>query len=149
MITLQDTSPKLAWNHPHFSGRVALLRFRPDPQDKEYTPSRPFPAIPLLTSDRKRPTMFMNVCLICVPCMEVNVVPRGDGTGPAGQSPGTAQGFGRGLRRGMGRTGRPRPAAGPVGECVCPVCGAVVPHQRGIPCYQMTCPQCGSAMTRK
>ncbi|MBC7083567.1 MAG: hypothetical protein H5T95_08770 [Firmicutes bacterium] len=53
--------------------------------------------------------MFMNICLICALYTEVNVVPRGDGTGPAGQGPGRAQGFGRGLRRGMGRTGGPRP----------------------------------------
>lgn len=36
----------------------------------------------------------------------------------------------------------------PGGTCVCPSCGAHVPHQRGIPCYQRTCPKCGSKMTR-
>lgn len=93
--------------------------------------------------------MIMNVCLIYALCMEVNVMPRGDGTGPVGRGPVTGRGFGRGLGRGMGRMGGPTPGAGPVGECVCPVCGAVVPHQPGVPCYQMTCPQCGAAMTRR
>ncbi|MBD3370210.1 hypothetical protein GF402_07605 [Candidatus Fermentibacteria bacterium] len=35
------------------------------------------------------------------------------------------------------------------GSCVCPKCGATVPHQRGVPCYQKTCPNCGTTMTRR
>ncbi|MBW2995440.1 cation diffusion facilitator family transporter [Candidatus Woesearchaeota archaeon] len=38
---------------------------------------------------------------------------------------------------------------GPEGECVCIKCGATVPHQRGIPCYKVKCPKCGSFMTRR
>jgi len=54
--------------------------------------------------------------------------------------------------RAPGRGGRGRQPGGfglgPGGECVCPDCGAKVPHQRGIPCYQHKCPKCGQAMTR-
>jgi len=50
--------------------------------------------------------------------------------------------------RGRGRMGGPF-AAGPGGECVCIKCGHAVPHQRGVPCYQMKCPKCGSSMTRR
>ena len=71
----------------------------------------------------------------------VNKMPRGDGTGPPG---GTGGGGG-----GRGRMGGSRPGAGPAGECVCSKCGATVPHQAGQPCYQMTCPKCGTRMIRK
>jgi len=37
---------------------------------------------------------------------------------------------------------------GPGGECVCPKCGHKVPHQRGVPCFQRKCPECGSFMAR-
>lgn len=37
---------------------------------------------------------------------------------------------------------------GPGGECVCPKCGYRVPHSRGEPCYNKTCPKCGTSMTR-
>jgi hypothetical protein len=39
-------------------------------------------------------------------------------------------------------------ATGPSGSCKCPKCGYSMPHVRGIPCYQQTCPKCGSRMTR-
>jgi len=35
------------------------------------------------------------------------------------------------------------------GNCVCPDCKTVIPHKRGIPCFQTTCPNCGKFMTRK
>ncbi len=38
---------------------------------------------------------------------------------------------------------------GPAGECICPSCGARVPHQRGLPCYEQICPKCGQPMTRE
>ncbi|MCD6522876.1 MAG: DUF134 domain-containing protein [Candidatus Diapherotrites archaeon] len=47
---------------------------------------------------------------------------------------------------GRGRMGGS--ALGPGGYCVCPKCGYKVPHQRGVPCYSMTCPKCGTQMTR-
>jgi hypothetical protein len=34
------------------------------------------------------------------------------------------------------------------GECLCPNCGHREPHQRGVPCYTIKCPQCGTLMTR-
>ncbi len=71
-------------------------------------------------------------------------MPRGDGTGPAGRGPGTGRGLGRGGGRGrMGGSG-----LGVGGECVCPNCGHRVTHQRGTPCYQVSCPKCGTPMTR-
>lgn len=42
-----------------------------------------------------------------------------------------------------------RKGLGPQGMCVCPECGKEVPHKRGVPCYEKTCPKCGAKMTRK
>jgi len=53
---------------------------------------------------------------------------------------------------GRGSGGRGRMGGfglGPGGECICTNCGNTVPHGRGIPCYQMKCPKCGSPMTRR
>lgn len=75
-------------------------------------------------------------------------MPRGDGTGPpAGGGLGSGGGIGRG-GAGRGRMGGTRPGAGPGGECVCPSCGAKVPHQVGVPCYNLSCPKCGAKMVR-
>lgn len=74
-------------------------------------------------------------------------MPKGDGTGPMGQGPGTGRGKGMGRGQGRGRMGGPS-AAGPGGNCVCPNCGAVVPHIAGQPCNQRKCPTCGTKMTR-
>ena len=81
-------------------------------------------------------------------------MPRGDGTGPTGQGPGTGRGTGRGTGggagagggRGGGRMGGS--AAGLGGFCVCPACGERQPHQRAVPCNQVKCPKCGQTMTR-
>ncbi len=78
-------------------------------------------------------------------------MPRGDGTGPTGRGPGTGRGMGgagMGAGGGRGRMGGPQ-AAGPGGNCVCPNCGAVVAHQRGVACYQQVCPKCGAKLTRQ
>lgn len=64
-------------------------------------------------------------------------MPGGDGSGPAG--------FGRGVRRGLGRGGQ---FAGPGGVCVCPSCGHEETHVRGQPCNQKKCPKCNTIMTR-
>jgi len=72
------------------------------------------------------------------------IMPRGDGTGPQGGGSGTGGGMGRG--GGGGRMGGGGMGLG--GNCVCPSCGAKVVHQRGTPCYQVTCPKCGTKMTR-
>jgi hypothetical protein len=71
-------------------------------------------------------------------------MPRGDGTGPSGQGPGTGRGLGKG--KGRGRMGGKGLGVG--GNCVCPNCGARIPHQRGIPCSQVTCTKCGATMIR-
>ncbi|MEN6321113.1 MAG: DUF5320 family protein [Syntrophaceae bacterium] len=83
-------------------------------------------------------------------------MPRGDGTGPRGQGPGTGRGAGRGAGRGGGqgqvgaRQGRGGGfAAGPGGYCVCTNCGERALHKLGQPCYQQECPKCGTAMTRE
>ena len=82
-------------------------------------------------------------------------MPRGDGTGPPGGSgPGTGRGGGRGKGvgtggRGMGRMRGNRPGAGSGGNCVCPQCGAKIPHQVGVPCYSVNCPTCSTAMVRE
>ncbi len=68
---------------------------------------------------------------------------------PKGQGAGRGQG---GANRGRGAGGRGLGggfAAGPGGYCVCPACGEKTAHQRGIPCYEMKCPKCGTAMTRE
>ena len=65
------------------------------------------------------------------------------------------RGFGRGrnsapVGAGRGRMGGPF-SAGPGGACICtnPECKKEIPHQVGIPCYQMKCPKCGSPVIRK
>lgn len=74
-------------------------------------------------------------------------MPRGDGTVPTGQGPGTGRGGGQG--DGRGRMGGNKAGAGLGGECYCPMCGATATHQRGVPCNTRTCPKCGARMTRK
>ncbi|HAS83619.1 MAG TPA: hypothetical protein DCS43_13355 [Verrucomicrobia bacterium] len=71
-------------------------------------------------------------------------MPRGDGSGPA--SAGARPGRGTGMGAGRGRMGGF--GLGAVGACVCPKCGRQVAHQRGGPCTQLTCPDCGTTMTR-
>ena len=79
-------------------------------------------------------------------------MPRGDGTGPMGQGPGSGTGGGRGQRGGFGggegRQGRGG-GQGSGGNCVCPVCGATSPHTVGKPCSDENCPKCGAAMRRE
>lgn len=75
-------------------------------------------------------------------------MPRGDGTGPFGQGPGTGRGMGR-TGEGMGTGGGNRPGAGPSGSCVCPSCGTKIPHQVSVPCYDLNCPKCGAKMIRE
>jgi hypothetical protein len=66
----------------------------------------------------------------------------------------SSRGGGRGRSGGGGGRGRGRGrmggfAAGPGGSCVCPKCGYTTPHRLGSPCFQQTCPKCGTRMTRK
>jgi len=74
-------------------------------------------------------------------------MPRGDGTGPIGGNFGGGRGGGRGRGLGGGRGGGF--GLGPGGNCLCPACGATVPHQVAVPCYQVKCPKCGQPMTRQ
>jgi predicted Fe-Mo cluster-binding NifX family protein len=58
---------------------------------------------------------------------------------------------GKGAGQGGGARGRCRRAAGGPGAgipqvCICPACGAQAPHERGIPCFQVSCPQCSKPM---
>ena len=77
-------------------------------------------------------------------------MPRGDGTGPLGQGPVTGRGAGRGQGQGQGQgAGRGGGTGmGLGGDCVCPKCGKRLSHQRGTPCNQLQCPECGTTMTR-
>ena len=38
---------------------------------------------------------------------------------------------------------------GPGGNLVCPGCGLVIPHQRGVPSFKVNCPKCGNKMRRQ
>jgi len=69
---------------------------------------------------------------------------RGGGRGQGG---GRGMGGAAGTGQGLGRMGG-RKMAGPAGECVCPQCGHREPHQRGVPCFERQCPECGTTMTR-
>lgn len=76
-------------------------------------------------------------------------MPRGDGTGPMGQGAGSGRGMG-GRGMGMGAGGRMGGTSqGTGGGCVCPRCGKQILHQRGVPCNQMKCPDCGAEMARE
>lgn len=69
------------------------------------------------------------------------------GTGGAGRGQGAGGGRGMGPGGGRGRMGGFGLGTG--GNCVCPACGHKQPHQRGIPCNSLKCPQCGQTMTRE
>lgn len=60
---------------------------------------------------------------------------------------GRGQGGGRG--QGRGRMGGTKPGAGPGGYCVCPNCAHKMLHQVAQPCYKVSCPKCGTRMTRE
>jgi hypothetical protein len=75
-------------------------------------------------------------------------MPGGTGGKGGGRGQGGGQG-GRCRRAGVGPGGSGGgPGAGMTDVCVCPACGAQAPHERGIPCLQVKCPQCGKAMVR-
>lgn len=57
-------------------------------------------------------------------------------------------GKGAGTGRGKGRMSGNLAGSGPGGDCICPSCGVKIPHQQGMPCYKMKCPECGFQMIR-
>jgi hypothetical protein len=63
----------------------------------------------------------------------------GSGGGQGGSSGGRCRGAGSGAGAGTGASN----------SCICPACGAKTPHERGIPCMQVNCPQCGKPMVRE
>ncbi len=77
-------------------------------------------------------------------------MPKRDGTGPTGQSPGTGRGLGRTQSQGQGRDGMGGPfSADAGGICICPRCGHKAAHVTGQPCIHRSCPRCGAPMTKQ
>ena len=35
------------------------------------------------------------------------------------------------------------------GNCICPKCGEIVQHQKGVPCMDTNCPKCNARMVRE
>ncbi len=71
---------------------------------------------------------------------------------PGGRGMGGGRGGGGGSGRGSagGGQGRNRGGAfGAGGFCVCAKCGAKVPHERGVKCTELKCPQCNTTMVRE
>jgi DNA-directed RNA polymerase subunit RPC12/RpoP len=65
----------------------------------------------------------------------------------SGKGAGQGRGQGSGQRGGGGRN--KGGAFGPGGYCVCAKCGAKLPHQRGVKCTSLKCPDCGHTMIRE
>ncbi|MFP4083797.1 MAG: NifB/NifX family molybdenum-iron cluster-binding protein [Desulfonatronovibrio sp.] len=66
---------------------------------------------------------------------------------PRGQGQGQGSGMGQGRRRSRtDTTARGQGVAGNAGTCTCPKCGHQTPHQRGVPCMEQKCPECGEIM---
>ena len=66
-----------------------------------------------------------------------------------GMNMGQGQGSGRGGGQGSGRGRNKGGAFGTGGFCVCAKCVEIVPHQRGIKCTTLKCPECGHTMIRE
>jgi len=87
-----------------------------------------------------------------IPCLLIETnkevfMPRGDGTGPTGAGPAGGKRSGKGGQGGSkGRMGGSGLGIG--GDCTCPQCGTTARHERGKPCLQQKCPQCGAPMVR-
>lgn len=68
-------------------------------------------------------------------------MPRGRGMGMGRGSGSGSSGGGQGRNRGGG--------FGSGGFCVCAKCGAKTPHQQGVKCTTLKCPDCGHTMVRE
>lgn len=70
-----------------------------------------------------------------------------------GSGGGTGRGRGRsgggGGGRGACRGGVQGARLGSGGSCICPKCGAALPHRQGAPCVEERCPDCGVALVRE
>jgi hypothetical protein len=74
---------------------------------------------------------------------------KGQG-GQSGRSDARSGGTGSRTRRTpAGDEPNQRLGYGPGGDCVCPSCGTILPHKRGVPCFDVPCPKCGQMMIRK
>lgn len=67
-------------------------------------------------------------------------MPDGSGMGGGGRGQGSSGG-GRGRNKGGG--------FGTGGYCVCARCGKKVPHERGVKCTTLKCPDCNRPMVRE
>jgi len=75
---------------------------------------------------------------------------KGQGRG-SGQGQGQGAGGGQGGQGGRGGEsgGQGGGAMGAGGSCLCPKCERRFPHQRGVPCLNERCPDCGTALVRE
>ena len=75
---------------------------------------------------------------------------RGSGKGlGSGQRNGLGKGQGKGLGLGGGRGKNNGGALGNGGNCICAKCGEKIPHQQGVKCTTIKCPNCGHTMIRE
>ena len=75
---------------------------------------------------------------------------QGNGSG-RGQGSGQrdGQGSGRGLGFGGGHGKNKGGAFGTGGYCACAKCGKKIPHQQGVKCTDIKCPNCNHTMIRE
>jgi len=66
-----------------------------------------------------------------------------------GRGMGAGAGRGGGMGAGGGGRGQGGGGMGSGGFCVCPKCGRRFPHQRGVPCLNERCEDCGVALVRE
>ena len=58
-------------------------------------------------------------------------------------------GSGKGLGKGGGKGRNNGGGFGIGGYCICAKCGEKIPHQRGVKCTTIKCPNCGKTMIRE
>lgn len=61
----------------------------------------------------------------------------------------TGRNQGKGLGLGGGRGKNKGGGFGTGGFCVCAKCGEKIPHQQGVKCTTVKCPNCGHTMVRE